>query len=117
MAKNKIDRSLKPTPAKVKQLVLEEDDFGHELRVAAVYSEAKSKYSRTDLAFDEQHGWAYTDPTSTKARQFDFRFRITCSNVSRGSSIMLAAPAHWFEFIMARMIAEALARVSVTANA
>jgi len=92
MPKNQIQRPLNVAAADVKRLILEEDDFGHEMRVGYVYS----KLVATNAARDKihfaaaEHGWAYTDPNTNKARQFDFRFRISYNAYPAASAVALA---------------------------
>lgn len=69
------------TPQEIENVVLEEDDFGHEMRVGSILSPKNIILPRGSYAqfTDPIHGATYTDPKTNKARQFDYR-----SQVSRG---------------------------------
>lgn len=66
-------------PEDIKKVVLEEDDFGHEMRVGRILSNVKypqPNFDRLHVAAPE-HGGTYIDSITGKPRQFDFRCRIT----------------------------------------
>lgn len=73
------------TAKEVKIVVESEDDFGHELRVGNIFATIQEKLSPlTDgrSAANQtqvehlQHGGTYTDPVTSKPRQFDYRCRM-----------------------------------------
>ena len=66
------------SPSDIKNLVLKEDDFGHEMRVG--------KLIRNIPNINTQHGGTYIDSVSGKPRQFDFR----CSLQKNSAEINLA---------------------------
>src|ERR1039458_7765445 len=53
------------SPSDIKNVVLKEDDFGHEMRVGKVIRGVSN--------INAQHGGTYIDSVSGKPRQFDFR--------------------------------------------
>ncbi|MEY2467227.1 MAG: hypothetical protein QOD03_1748, partial [Verrucomicrobiota bacterium] len=53
------------TAPDIQNVVLKEDDFGHEMRVG--------KIIRSVPGIRFEHGGTYTDPVTNKPRQFDFR--------------------------------------------
>ena len=67
------------TPSEIQDVVLREDDFGHEMRVGGIlknvhapqFAFVKARVSRLD------HGGTYIDPAISKTRQFDYRCRIS----------------------------------------
>lgn len=67
------------TPSEIQDVVLREDDFGHEMRVGGILKDVqapqsafiKARVSRLD------HGGTYTDSVTGKTRQFDYRCRIS----------------------------------------
>ncbi len=67
------------TASEIQDVVLREDDFGHEMRVGGILKNIhvpqsafiKARLSRLD------HGGTYTDPVTSKTRQFDYRCRIS----------------------------------------
>ena len=77
----------------IKEVIVTEDDFGHEMRVGRVL--------RGYLGSQTLQGGTYTDSVSGKARQFDFRWRyesaefglslsIECKNVNRDSPVVIS---------------------------
>lgn len=65
--------------SEIQEVVLKEDDFGHEMRVGGILKNfqapqsafIKARLSRLD------HGGTYVDPATSKTRQFDYRCRIS----------------------------------------
>ncbi len=60
-------------------MILDEDDFRHELSVGEVFrkaAEAKHKSLCPLLETGSEHGGTYTDSVTGKPRQFDYRFEI-----------------------------------------
>lgn len=64
----------------IKQALLEDNDFGHELRVGRIIKEIRQRQddifnplTRIDIV---EHGGTYTDRVSGKSRQFDYRCRM-----------------------------------------
>jgi hypothetical protein len=58
-------------PEDIQKVVLEEDDFGHEIRVGSILARpAKPRFEGID-SLTPQHGGTYKDPVTTKTRQFD----------------------------------------------
>ena len=53
------------SPSDIRNFVLMQDDFGHEMRVGSVI--------RSFPAIEVQHGGTYTDSVTQKPRQFDYR--------------------------------------------
>ncbi|HUA38082.1 MAG TPA: hypothetical protein VMA35_06745 [Candidatus Sulfopaludibacter sp.] len=66
----------------IKKVVLAEDDFGHEMRVGNILSNAKPPENLYYPPADEirvlpaEHGGTYQDRATGKTRQFDYRYRI-----------------------------------------
>jgi hypothetical protein len=56
------------TPENVRKAVSDEDDFSHEMKVAALLAKLP--------AYDVSHGGTYTDSVTHKPRQYDFRVSI-----------------------------------------
>jgi len=81
-----------PTPEDIKKLVLEEDDFGHEMRVANVFAELPTKIGLgTNTYFEPlERGSSYKDPLAKKTRQPGFRFRINCTQLNTHAGVFLA---------------------------
>lgn len=80
------------SPAEIRELVEEGDDFGHEMRVGRVMR----GYRGSQLA----HGGTYSDPVTTKTRQFDYRWRLAsgttvlhlpveCKNLHPGAPLII----------------------------
>lgn len=67
-------------PEDVKQVLLEDDDFGHEMRVGNILAKlAAARSTDTFNATDidpPHHGGTYTDLITGKPRQFDYRCRL-----------------------------------------
>jgi hypothetical protein len=61
-----------PVGAKLREAVLREDDFGHEMRVRQVLESAQGKPII-------EHGGLYRDPVEEKSRQFDLRCVFSCA--------------------------------------
>lgn len=57
------------SPADIRDVVMREDDFGHEMRVGSVL--------RSFPSVIIEHGGTYTDPVTRKPRQFDYRCWLT----------------------------------------
>jgi len=74
--------SLNPTD--VKNVILEEDDFGYEMRVGKVFADVAANTNKGHLTSPRietpQHGGTYTDSVTGKPRQFDYRCQISISN-------------------------------------
>lgn len=64
---------MKISPEAIKDLAVESDDFGHEMRVGSVLN----SMPRIGTV---QHGGTYSDPATGLARQFDYRLRIETGN-------------------------------------
>jgi hypothetical protein len=64
------------TAAQIKNVVLAEDDFGHEMRVGAALNTLKYAISSGISIETAIHGETYEDPVTQKTRQFDYRCRI-----------------------------------------
>lgn len=69
------------TPEKIKDIVVNESDFGHEMRVGSILGNrnlgyASSCYEPTTF-YPPDHGGTYKDPVTGKPRQFDFRLQVT----------------------------------------
>jgi hypothetical protein len=84
--------TMKITPDDVRKVVTEEDDFAHEMRVAATLREFP--------AYHVSHGGTYTDSITEKPRQYDFRvslskddtqlfLSIECKNLSPNSPLVV----------------------------
>lgn len=63
----------------IQNVVLQEDDFGHEMRVGGIFTNIKFPAINFSPARFKplQHGGTYIDPVTQKTRQFDYRFHIT----------------------------------------
>lgn len=75
----------------IKDVVLKEDDFGHEMRVGGILTNVQyppPPYSQA-LVMRPSHGGTYTDQVTGKTRQFDYRCQIT-GRYDRSRSIYLA---------------------------
>jgi hypothetical protein len=68
-----------PSPEEIKKIVFEEDDFGHEMRVANVLENVEYPPLSYEQPFvnPSHHGGTYRDNVTGKTRQFDFRCEIT----------------------------------------
>ena len=66
--------SLKPTD--VKRVILQEDDFGHEMRVGHIFSTVRPDVPNPAYNKAPEHGGTYTNLLTGKPRQFDYRFQI-----------------------------------------
>lgn len=76
----------------IKNVVLGEDDFGHEMRVGSILTNVKRPpvhYAQARF-MSPRHGGTYTDQVTGKTRQFDYRCQIS-SGYARTRSIFLAA--------------------------
>jgi len=80
------------TPNDVRKIVAEEDDFAHEMHVAATLREFP--------AYSVSHGGTYTDSVTGKSRQYDFRaslskedagvfLSIECKNLRPSSPLVI----------------------------
>lgn len=82
-------------PVDVRRVILDEDDFGHEMRVGHILSElanqrAKDSFNGTDVE-PPDHGGTYTDSVTGKPRQFDYRCRIVRQEPSNRATCALLA--------------------------
>jgi hypothetical protein len=68
-------------PEEVKKAVLEEDDFGHEMRVGNILTSIPRDANHPERTIIEtpEHGGTYTDSVTGKPRQFDFRCQVSSS--------------------------------------
>jgi hypothetical protein len=66
----------------IKKLVLDEDDFGHEMRVGKILADLANVQTSGEAIYIESpsHGGTYTDSIMGKLRQFDYRCRLICAN-------------------------------------
>jgi hypothetical protein len=64
------------TPTDVKQVILHDDDFGHEMRVGYVFGTQSQHITNLEYKIAPKHGGTYTDLHSGKPREFDYRFQI-----------------------------------------
>jgi hypothetical protein len=90
------------TVEEIKQVVLAEDDFGHELRVGAILANAKPKRILGGgiqmsapvpvQVRPPEYGGTYSDPASKKSGQFDYRIRLSKARPGNSESrhILLA---------------------------
>jgi hypothetical protein len=90
------------TVEEIKQVVLAEDDFGHELRVGAILANAKPKRilgggiqmsAPVPVQVEPpQYSGTYSDPTSKTSGQFDYRCRLFKDGPGKSASkhILLA---------------------------
>jgi hypothetical protein len=63
-------------PADVKRVILQDDDFGHEMRVGNIFGVIRRYVTSSDNKIAPEHGGTYTDLHAGKPRQFDYRFQI-----------------------------------------
>lgn len=63
-------------PIDVKRVILQDDDFGHEMRVGNIFSVIRRSVTNPAYKIAPEHGGTYTDLLSGKPRQFDYRFQI-----------------------------------------
>jgi hypothetical protein len=66
------------TAEDIKKVVLDEDDFGHEMRVGGILTSVKYpeiQYEQT-YVLRPDHGGTYKDQVTGKTRQFDYRCQI-----------------------------------------
>jgi hypothetical protein len=66
--------SIKPTD--VKQVILNDDDFGHEMRVGHIFGNASQHITNREYKIAPKHGGTYTDLHTGKPREFDYRFQV-----------------------------------------
>ena len=66
----------------VKRVILQEDDFGHELRVGSIFEKIQFEMGGMEEAWisSPEHGGTYVDRVSGKTRQFDYRCSISRIN-------------------------------------
>lgn len=63
--------------ANLRQLLLDEDDFGHEMRVGAIIADTAEEHRGHPTNIEIiRHAATYTDANTGKLRQFDFRCRV-----------------------------------------
>lgn len=78
--------------SEIEQIILKEDDFGHEMRVGGIF--ANIKFPTIDFAASHfmplGHGGTYIDAVTQKTRQFDYRCQITKQH-GRAHNVFLAA--------------------------
>lgn len=60
------------TAAEIKKVVLNEDDFGHEMRVGNMLNTLNYAIGGVHI-YEPIHGETYEDPKTQKTRQFDYR--------------------------------------------
>jgi hypothetical protein len=77
------------TPKDVKQVILHDDDFGHEMRVGHIFGIHSQHITNLEYKIAPKHGGTYTDMLTGKPREFDYRFQIRNRN-NRSQCIMLA---------------------------
>lgn len=83
------------TPTDIKDVVLREDDFGHEMRVGKCLTDVKYPQTYLQNQFEQtivwppSHGGTYRDQATGKSRQFDFRCRVS-KGYKRSQNILLA---------------------------
>lgn len=70
------------TAAEIKKVVLDEDDFGHEMRVGKLLNTLNYAIRGVRI-FEPIHGETYEDPKTQKTRQFDFRCKIAAGYEER----------------------------------
>jgi hypothetical protein len=63
------------TAAEIKKVVLDEDDFGHEMRVGNMLNTLNYAIRGVHI-YEPIHGETYEDPKTQKTRQFDYRCKI-----------------------------------------
>jgi hypothetical protein len=75
----------------IKDVVLKEDDFGHEMRVGNILNNVKYPQMRFDEIYVlcPSHGGTYTDQVTQKTRQFDYRCQIV-KGLDRLQNVLLA---------------------------
>jgi hypothetical protein len=58
----------------IQNIVLQEDDFGHEMRVGGIFNNIKFPTINFSPAcfLPLRHGGTYIDPVTQKTRQFDY---------------------------------------------
>src|ERR1035437_3866292 len=80
------------SPSDIKDIVLKEDDFGHEMCVGGILNNVEYppvNYARARV-MRPRHGVTYTDQVTGKTRQFDYRCQIV-KGYDRSKNIFLAA--------------------------
>ena len=79
------------TPEDIKQVVLSEDDFGHEMRVGNILKRLQlpTLFSEEVRLFNPEHGGTYIDPVTGKPRQFDYRYKIAKADGSQSVHIAI----------------------------
>lgn len=72
-------------PDDIKKVVLEEDDFGHEMRVGSILRSIKYPRIQYDqiYAMPPEHGGTYSDPETSKPRQYDYRCLVVRAKTQR----------------------------------
>jgi hypothetical protein len=82
------------TPEQIKQIALDDDDFGHEMRVGDILENplASVDARNREIAriWPPEHGATYQDPRLGKTRQFDFRCKIDWGAPSHTKRVLLA---------------------------
>ena len=63
-------------PADVKRVILQDDDFGHEMRVGHIFGTYSHRITNLEYKIAPKHGGTYTDLITGKPREFDYRFQI-----------------------------------------
>jgi hypothetical protein len=87
---------MKMSPSDIAEVMADEDDFGHEMRVGSVLRSCPQAVL--------EHGGTYTDPVSHKPRQFDYRCWLSrqqarlvlateCKNISTKVPLVICGAA------------------------